>query len=281
MTTTLNFMLTATGLNIQLGAAVTSIASSSPAYAAVVAIIKAGGTEADVRAALEEEPAAQPVAALAEVERFEDDASESRLIDVEIGYQNVYGGYAGQNKDGEFDVFGDEDFLAAFESYETALDYAKGAYHRYDEVTVEGGEGQLLATLNERGIVEHALQGVGQNSDAQEPDDEDNGDEDTTFAVYGDGGFVQDFPTEDAAVDFVGEEIRRYRAFEVRQGDEVVRTIRGLLDLYMVIVDGKAHDGFYSLAVAKGEAIGLFATDTYSSVKVLGLQGEVLLDLAD
>ena len=39
--TTLNYMLTATGLNIQLGAAVEFVASSSPEYSAVVAVIKA------------------------------------------------------------------------------------------------------------------------------------------------------------------------------------------------------------------------------------------------
>lgn len=317
MTTTLNY--TATGLNIQLGAAVEFVASSSPKYPAVVAVIKAGGTEADVRAALDGNSVAE-VAGNTDQEGdgthvvremgivYMEDLREVGIIEVEIGYQNVYGSYAGQNKDGDFDVFGDEEFLAAFESYETALDYAKGAAHRYDEVTVEGLDGQLLASLNERGLVEHAVEEVGMAADLDEPDDslvdedeqearrewlvaaakraeaqgdaEDNDDE-VTFDVYGDGAFVQEFPSEEAAVDFVAQEIRRHRAFEVRQGEEVVRTIRGLLDLYMVVVDGKAHDGFYSLPVAKGEAIGLFATEVHSSVKVLGLQGEVLLDLAD
>ena len=41
--TTLNYMLTATGLNIQLGAAVEFVASSSPEYSAVVAVIKTEG----------------------------------------------------------------------------------------------------------------------------------------------------------------------------------------------------------------------------------------------
>ena len=278
--TTLNYMLTATGLNIQLGAAVEFVASSSPEYSAVVAVIKAGGTESDVRLALDEgrsPPLATAQTAAIPADDSESDASESRLIDVEIGYQNVYGGYVGQTKDGDFDVFGDEEFLASFESYETALDYAKGAAHRYDQMTVEDADGEVLATLNDGGLFEHVDQ-------VDEGEDLDHGSshngENTTFDVYGDGAFVQEFPTEEAAVDFVGEEIRRHRAFEVRQGDEVVRTIRGLLNLYMVVVDGKAHDGFYSLPVAKGEAIGLFASDMHSSVTVLGLEGEVLLDLA-
>ena len=278
--TTLNYMLTATGLNIQLGAAVEFVASSSPEYSAVVAVIKAGGTESDVRLALDEgrsPPLATAQTAAIPADDSESDASESRLIDVEIGYQNVYGGYVGQTKDGDFDVFGDEEFLASFESYETALDYAKGAAHRYDQMTVEDADGEVLATLNDGGLFEHV-------DHVDEGEDLDHGSshngENTTFDVYGDGAFVQEFPTEEAAVDFVGEEIRRHRAFEVRQGDEVVRTIRGLLNLYMVVVDGKAHDGFYSLPVAKGEAIGLFASDMHSSVTVLGLEGEVLLDLA-
>lgn len=278
--TTLNYMLTATGLNIQLGAAVEFVASSSPSYSAVVAVIKAGGTESDVRLTLDEgrvPPLATAQAVAIPADESESDASESRLIDVEIGYQNIYGGYAGQTKDGDFDVFGDEAFLASFESYETALDYAKGVAHRYDQMSVEDADGEVLATLNDGGLFEH----VAQVDDGEELDhgfrhDEEN----TTFDVYGDGAFVQEFPTEETAVDFVGQDIRRCRTFEVRQGDEVVRTIRGLLDLYMVVVDGKAHDGFYSLHVAKGEAICLFASDMHSSVTVLGLEGEVLLDLA-
>ena len=278
--TTLNYMLTATGLNIQLGAAVEFVASSSPSYSAVVAVIKAGGTESDVRLTVDEgrvPPLATAQAVAIPADESESDASESRLIDVEIGYQNIYGGYAGQTKDGDFDVFGDEAFLASFESYETALDYAKGVAHRYDQMSVEDADGEVLATLNDDGLFEH----VAQVDDGEELDhgfrhDEEN----TTFDVYGDGAFVQEFPTEEAAVDFVAQEIRRHRAFEVRQGEEVVRTIRGLLDLYMVVVDGKAHDGFYSLPVAKGEAIGLFASDMRCSVTVLGLEGDVLLDLA-
>ena len=145
------------------------------------------------------------------------------------------------------------------------------------QMTVEDADGEVLATLNDDGLFEH----VAQVDDGEELDhgfrhDEEN----TTFDVYGDGAFVQEFPTEETAVDFVGQDIRRCRTFEVRQGDEVVRTIRGLLNLYMVVVDGKAHDGFYSLPVAKGEAIGLFASDMHSSVTVLGLEGDVLLDLA-
>ena len=144
------------------------------------------------------------------------------------------------------------------------------------QMTVEDADGEVLATLNDGGLFEHV-------DHVDEGEDLDHGSshngENTTFDVYGDGAFVQEFPTEETAVDFVGQDIRRCRTFEVRQGDEVVRTIRGLLNLYMV-VDGKAHDGFYSLPVAKGEAIGLFASDMHSSVTVLGLEGEVLLDLA-
>ena len=145
------------------------------------------------------------------------------------------------------------------------------------QMTLEDADGEVLATLNDGGLFEHV-------DHVDEGEDLDHGSshngENTTFDVYGDGAFVQEFPSEEAAVDFVAQEIRRHRAFEVRQGEEVVRTIRGLLDLYMVVVDGKAHDGFYSLPVAKGEAIGLFASDMHSSVTGLGLEGEVLLDLA-
>ena len=97
--TTLNYMLTATGLNIQLGAAVEFVASSSPEYSAVVAVIKAGGTESDVRLALDEgrsPPLATAQTAAIPADDSESDASESRLIDVEIGFQTVYGGFVGQ-----------------------------------------------------------------------------------------------------------------------------------------------------------------------------------------
>lgn len=271
MTTTLNYMLTATGLNIQLGAAVEFIAASSPKYPAVVAVIKAGGTEADVRAALDSGSGSEVVGntnqegdgmdVVREVGlAYMEDVREIGIIEVEIGYQNVYGSYAGQNKDGDFDVFGDEEFLAAFESYETALDYAKGAAHRYDEVTVEGLEGQLLATLNERGLVEHAVDEDGMAADLDELD-----------------GPLVDEDEQEPRRGWLVAAAKRAEA----QGDAEDSNDDDALDLYMVVVDGKAHDSFYSLPVAKGEAIGLFATEQHSNVKVLGLQGEVLLELAD
>ena len=109
----------------------------------------------------------------------------------------------------------------------------------------------------------------------------DGDDNDDSFDLYGDDGYIETFDTLEEAVDRANELVSDYRELEIRDQDgDVVDTVSGEKVEFTVYADGNEQDVFGTLEEAREEAIRLFSTGDYSDVTVEDDDGDEVVKMS-
>ena len=251
MSSALQFVRTLSGLTILLGCKPYSIASTDTVFAEVIALIKVNAAEEAILMVIEQtadtpstKTSLHEVKALDVCPGDEVDNGEKTVLGMTASY-SIRGGYAGQNPDGEFEIFVDDAYLVSFESFDSAFDYANMVYSRYDRVDLKSDAGEVLATFLDGNIQVDALQLLEQDDAAENGDDLDLLSQAATLVA------------------------RKNEAVEHEADD-----MAGSPDAFLVTANGIEKGRFESLPEAKTFAIGLFGSDCYDHVFVQNAQCE-------
>mgnify|MGYP000694611183 CR=1 FL=1 len=110
--------------------------------------------------------------------------------------------------------------------------------------------------------------------------EDDDGNDDGSFDLYGDDDHIDTFDTLQEAIDCANDNLSDYREFEIRDEDgDVVETITGEKAGYTVYADGDEIDSFDSLDAARDKAIRLFSSGDYSDVRVENEDGDDVVNM--
>ena len=109
---------------------------------------------------------------------------------------------------------------------------------------------------------------------------DDDGDDDSSFDLYGDDDHIDTFDTLQEAIDYANDNLSDYREFEIRDEDgDVVETITGEKAAFTVYADGDEIESFDSLDAARDKAIRLFSSGDYSDVRVEDEDGDDVVNM--
>lgn len=251
----------------------------------VLALVGENAAEAEIRALINRSVGIIPQAAIADRESVSNDAGK----DDEQSHQSIHGGYAGQDEDGDFYVLADGGQLSSFESFETALDYAKVMHPHYDFITIEDPSKNILASLDCGGVEIHELklekdpyfasidEAVGNRHSIVSTSEKFNTDKTLTeessrlYEVHGDGVCIDAFATQKEASEGALRHLEKFRMLNVilASNSNVLETIEGWLDTFLVVANSEEQGRFYSLDDAKSFAIRCFRLDPHIRVVVL------------
>lgn len=246
MSSSLQFVRTLSGLTILLQCKPYSIASTEATFAEVIELIKQNATEEVILAVVhrvENVPTNESgiysittVGASSDEEEDSENGGETELI----AFSSIRGGYAGQNPEGEFEIFVDDAYLMSFESFDSALDYANRVQQRYDQVSIKSDAGATLASFLDGNVQMHTP------------------------------GSHEELPSVNKELSNVALQ---------NEGILNTEPIGCAIAKYRVTANGVDKGTFDSLPEAKSVAIGLFGSESCAYVLVQDAQGETLLML--
>jgi hypothetical protein len=100
------------------------------------------------------------------------------------------------------------------------------------------------------------------------------------FEVYADDAWLDTFDTQAEALDYINDNLRDARIFEIREEDgNVVATIEGEMAEYTIYVDGDEHDTAENMDEARNKAVQLFMANPGSDVEVKDSDEDVVMEL--